>query len=371
MTFSEKILHLRKTKGLNQNKIAKQLGVSRQSMYKWETGACMPELDKIKKMAEIYNVTYDYLLDDNNELNDTSLSEQTNDVVLQKKVFNKRAKVLLLIVLTVFVAMLATIITLVFVSKKSPVPTTDIPQRVEHLSSHELVLAVEYSKVTCEENGRALMYCKEPNCDHVEVLITKATGHEFDSKSRCKICNYVSGSYGIVYATDDGKTYYVKSVGKCREENIVISNKCNGCDVVGISANAFKDNVIISTVYIPETVKTIEKNAFSGCVNLRRVNFEDGLNTIEQYAFYNCALTELKFPNSLETIEEKAFAINYGITYLSFGEELKYIGENAFSKCNIELVVYTGTREWLYNGKFKELNAFNLRNLTSPWKAKE
>ena len=50
MTFSEKIVHLRKERGLDQNKVAKQLGVTRQSMYKWESGICMPELNKIKKL---------------------------------------------------------------------------------------------------------------------------------------------------------------------------------------------------------------------------------------------------------------------------------------------------------------------------------
>lgn len=380
MTFSEKIFNLRKARGMNQNKVAKQLGVSRQSMYKWESGACMPELEKIKKMAEIYDVTYDYLLDDNIEIIGESSPDQTNQSSQDgfnlssnndAPKNNKKLKVLFIIT-SFIIVILATLLTIICINNCSEVPNQpESPEKTVHLPSHELVLAIEYSKVTCEENGRALMYCKESNCDHVEVVVTKATGHEFDSNRKCKTCNYIYGSYGIMYATDDGKTYYVKSVGKCREENIVISNKCNGRDVVAISANAFKDNAIISTVYIPGTVKTIEKNAFYGCVNLRRVNFEEGLKSIEQSAFYNCSLTELTFPNSLETIEENAFAINYDITYLSFGANLKYIGNNAFSKCKIELVTYSGTKEWLYDDRFKELNAFNLKNLTGVWKANE
>ena len=65
MTFAEKILYLRKKKEIPQNKLAKELNVSRQAIYKWESGACLPEIDKIKKLAEIFEISYDVLLNDN------------------------------------------------------------------------------------------------------------------------------------------------------------------------------------------------------------------------------------------------------------------------------------------------------------------
>ena len=62
MEITEKLLNLRKANGLTQEQLAEQLGVSRQSVSKWESGQAMPELDKIVSICEIFHVTADYLL---------------------------------------------------------------------------------------------------------------------------------------------------------------------------------------------------------------------------------------------------------------------------------------------------------------------
>ena len=46
MNFSEKLLTLRKTKGMTQEQLAERLDVSRQSISKWESGQAVPELEK-------------------------------------------------------------------------------------------------------------------------------------------------------------------------------------------------------------------------------------------------------------------------------------------------------------------------------------
>ena len=62
MTLSEKILHLRKQNGLSQEAFAEKLGVSRQSVSKWESGAAVPDVDKVIAMSEIFGVSTDELL---------------------------------------------------------------------------------------------------------------------------------------------------------------------------------------------------------------------------------------------------------------------------------------------------------------------
>ncbi len=64
MKLYEKIMYLRKQQGMSQEDLAFRLDVSRQSVYKWETGMSNPEMDKIKKLSEIFGVSYDALLDD-------------------------------------------------------------------------------------------------------------------------------------------------------------------------------------------------------------------------------------------------------------------------------------------------------------------
>ena len=62
MTIGEKIFELRKEKGVSQETMAFELNVSRQAVSKWETDQSIPDLDKIKSLAEYFNVSIDYIL---------------------------------------------------------------------------------------------------------------------------------------------------------------------------------------------------------------------------------------------------------------------------------------------------------------------
>ena len=62
MNIGERILNLRKKSGLSQEELAEKLGVSRQSVSKWETGNVMPDIDKAVAMCELFGVSTDYLL---------------------------------------------------------------------------------------------------------------------------------------------------------------------------------------------------------------------------------------------------------------------------------------------------------------------
>lgn len=64
MTLSEKLFILRKKAGLNQEELSEKLDVSRQAISKWENGESLPEISKLKMIADIFSVTTDFLLDD-------------------------------------------------------------------------------------------------------------------------------------------------------------------------------------------------------------------------------------------------------------------------------------------------------------------
>lgn len=64
MNMSEKLTALRKGRGWSQEDLAEQLDVSRQSVSKWESGASVPDLDRVIKLSELFGVTTDYLLRD-------------------------------------------------------------------------------------------------------------------------------------------------------------------------------------------------------------------------------------------------------------------------------------------------------------------
>lgn len=64
MILADKIAQLRRQQGWSQEELANRLEVSRQAVSKWESGASIPDLDKILKLSGLFNVTTDYLLKD-------------------------------------------------------------------------------------------------------------------------------------------------------------------------------------------------------------------------------------------------------------------------------------------------------------------
>lgn len=72
MRLSEKIMDLRKRSGWSQEELADRLGISRQSVSKWETGESTPDIDKIIRMSELWNVSTDYLLKEEEALEQKS-----------------------------------------------------------------------------------------------------------------------------------------------------------------------------------------------------------------------------------------------------------------------------------------------------------
>lgn len=64
MSFAKKMIELRKQNGLSQQDLADRLGVSRQAISRWETGAVQPLADSVRGLAQVFQVSTDYLLND-------------------------------------------------------------------------------------------------------------------------------------------------------------------------------------------------------------------------------------------------------------------------------------------------------------------
>ena len=80
MILADKIIDERKKNGWSQEELAEQLGVSRQSVSKWESAGSVPDLKKVIQMAELFGVSTDYLLKDelekeNRDVVETSVSD--------------------------------------------------------------------------------------------------------------------------------------------------------------------------------------------------------------------------------------------------------------------------------------------------------
>lgn len=64
MRFSDKVIELRKSRGMSQEDLAEKLNVSRQAVSRWESGTAMPDANNILQISKLFGVTTDYLLND-------------------------------------------------------------------------------------------------------------------------------------------------------------------------------------------------------------------------------------------------------------------------------------------------------------------
>jgi len=77
MILAEKIIQLRKQLGWSQEELAEKMGISRQSVSKWESTNSIPDLNKIIKLAEIFDVSTDFLLKDEYEISGSTNENKT------------------------------------------------------------------------------------------------------------------------------------------------------------------------------------------------------------------------------------------------------------------------------------------------------
>ncbi len=111
MDLAERLTLLRKENGLSQLELAEKLGVTRQAVSRWETGASVPSVENLIALRKLYNVSLAYLIGDEEETKpDENMSRQE---VRQNKgrPFTKKKAILLagciVLVLAIAIAIFA------------------------------------------------------------------------------------------------------------------------------------------------------------------------------------------------------------------------------------------------------------------------
>ena len=101
MTLGERLTNLRKQKNLSQEEVANQLGVSRQTISKWELDQSLPDFDKIMPICNLYEITSEELLTGiKNDIEKDTINSQE-----EKRKQEKRAKGLVIAIALYFVAL--------------------------------------------------------------------------------------------------------------------------------------------------------------------------------------------------------------------------------------------------------------------------
>ncbi len=104
MTLGNKLQILRKQKGLSQEQLANRLGVSRQAVSKWELDATLPDTENIIKLKNIFDVSFDYLIDDTQtEYKSEPLPVQEHSQIKGNKYSNTLYTILIIFAVLAFI----------------------------------------------------------------------------------------------------------------------------------------------------------------------------------------------------------------------------------------------------------------------------
>ena len=124
MKLEEKLISLRKEKGLSQMKLAEMMNVSRQAISRWEVGAAVPSTDNLKYLGNLYGVSLEYLLH-----NDAPKPNQ-NETPMQKRIIEKqesRRKTVFVVLMAVLaVAVIVLSVMLLVEQPKKPISMGNI-----------------------------------------------------------------------------------------------------------------------------------------------------------------------------------------------------------------------------------------------------
>lgn len=138
--YNEKLFEFRKNKNLSQEELAEKIGVSRQSIYAWESGKSVPDIENMSKLCQILDIRTDELTN-GLETFGTYNKKMKNDNLIRQK----RLKNIILILLLIFVFCY-----LISVIRKFII-LTDINSKIENISYYNNYSYEEYSGK--EDNG--------------------------------------------------------------------------------------------------------------------------------------------------------------------------------------------------------------------------
>ena len=124
MKLEEKLISLRKEKGLSQMKLAEMMNVSRQAISRWEVGAAVPSTDNLKFLGNLYGVSLEYLL------HDDAPKPNQNETPMQKRIIEKqesRRKTVFVVLMAVLaVAVIVLSVMLLVEQPKKPISMREI-----------------------------------------------------------------------------------------------------------------------------------------------------------------------------------------------------------------------------------------------------
>lgn len=120
------------------------------------------------------------------------------------------------------------------------------------------------------------------------------------------------------------------------DTELVIPETIDGVTVTAIGESVFQDNIMLSSVIIPDTVSKIGKKAFYGCTGLTEIELPESLTSCGNYAFAFCSgITEVTIPGSLDKTGAYMFYKCTSLTKAIVEEGVTVLSGSTFRDCSV------------------------------------
>ena len=143
MRFEEKLVVLRKQNLLSQEQLAEKLNVTRQTISKWEIGDTTPDINQVKIISKIFNISIDELVD--NDINNVIVEKISNT----EKLAGITIKILKVLGVMIIVFIVLIFLFVIFFMVDNPRKDYDIVGRTKiscNLDNEKYVYEAEYNK---------------------------------------------------------------------------------------------------------------------------------------------------------------------------------------------------------------------------------
>ena len=190
MNLGKKIAELRKKNNLSQEELAEKVGVARQTISKWEIGDTTPDINQVKIISKIFNISIDELVDND-----------INNLIVEKVSNTEKLAGITIKILKVFGIMLIVFITLIFLfviifMVDMPRNDYDIVGRTKvscNLDNEEYVYEAEYNKnyqvINSGGDAYIMNHTDIESYEDVNKIVAHIEDYFNDHGGKCTIVN--------------------------------------------------------------------------------------------------------------------------------------------------------------------------------------
>lgn len=190
MNLGKKIAELRKKNNLSQEELAEKVGVARQTISKWEIGDTTPDINQVKIISKIFNISIDELVDND-----------INNVIVEKVSNTEKLAGITIKILKVFGIMLIVFITLIFLfviifMVDMPRNDYDIVGRTKvscNLDNEKYVYEAEYNKnyqvINSGGDAYIMNHTDIESYEDVNKIVAHIEDYFKDHGGKCTIVN--------------------------------------------------------------------------------------------------------------------------------------------------------------------------------------